>query len=160
MATMAAVLRADPGGSRQSCAFLREYRQRRAEAGTARGRVFKLKASLSKSRCEQSDRSKPFGRCCRTRPFMFSLERRCHGECVTQKYTPSFNALASSLCRAHLLALVVGEALAHGLGHFAKLAREANHRDMGRAILHHDEGRQAALALDQRADRAAAGAPS
>lgn len=38
------------------------------------------------------------GKYCRTRPFMFSLEPRCHGLCGSQKYTAIPVALASSLC--------------------------------------------------------------
>ena len=34
-----------------------------------------------------TERSVPLGRNCRTRPFQFSLEPRCHGECGSQKYT-------------------------------------------------------------------------
>src|SRR4051812_5232756 len=41
----------------------------------------------SSSACENTDRSVPLGKYCRSRPLVFSLEPRCQGLCGSQKYT-------------------------------------------------------------------------
>ena len=56
-------------------------------AGVANRRVLRgrsLAAELSWA-CEYTDRSVPFGKYCRSRPLVFSLEPRCHGLCGSQK---------------------------------------------------------------------------
>ena len=43
------------------------------------------RATLLSWACEYTDRSVPFGKYCRSRPLVFSLEPRCHGLCGSQK---------------------------------------------------------------------------
>jgi Transposase, Mutator family len=50
-----------------------------------RGRSFSSAAMLSSSSAVQALRSVPFGKYCRSRPFVFSLVGRCHGECGSAK---------------------------------------------------------------------------
>ena len=44
-----------------------------------RGRSLSCRATLLSWACEYTDRSVPFGKYCRSRPLVFSLEPRCHG---------------------------------------------------------------------------------
>src|ERR1700720_3524690 len=50
-----------------------------------RGRSLSCRATLLSWACEYTDRSVPFGKYCRSRPLVFSLEPRCHGLCGSQK---------------------------------------------------------------------------
>jgi hypothetical protein len=50
-----------------------------------RGRSFSSAAMLSSWSAVQALRSVPFGKYCRSRPFVFSLVGRCHGECGSAK---------------------------------------------------------------------------
>ena len=52
-----------------------------------RGRSLSCRATLLSWACEYTDRSVPFGKYCRSRPLVFSLEPRCHGLCRSQKIT-------------------------------------------------------------------------
>src|SRR3989440_7724049 len=51
----------------------------------SRGLPFSSAATLSSSSWVCKDRSVPFGKYCRSNPFVFSLVPRCHGECGSQK---------------------------------------------------------------------------
>ena len=62
----------------------------RASAGVfqsrvLRGRVLSARATASRSARECRARSVPFGKYCRSSPFVFSLEPRCQGLCGSQK---------------------------------------------------------------------------
>jgi hypothetical protein len=61
-----------------ACCGVRSPRQRR-------GRSFSSAAMLSSCSALQAVRSVPFGRYCRSRPFVFSLVGRCQGECGSAK---------------------------------------------------------------------------
>src|SRR5262245_65670137 len=50
-----------------------------------RGRSLSCRATLLSWACEYTDKSVPFGKYCRSRPLVFSLEPRCHGLCGSQK---------------------------------------------------------------------------
>lgn len=50
------------------------------QSRVCRGRSFSSSATASSSACVYPDRSVPFGKYCRSRPFVFSLLPRCHGE--------------------------------------------------------------------------------
>jgi len=56
-----------------------------ANPKVVRGRSLSCRATLLSCACEYTDKSIPFGKYCRRRPLVISLEPRCHGRCGSQK---------------------------------------------------------------------------
>ena len=56
-----------------------------SNSSVLRGRSLSSRATLFRCACECTDKSVPFGKYCRSRPFVFSFEPRCHGLCGSQK---------------------------------------------------------------------------
>ncbi len=56
-----------------------------SNSSVLRGRSLSSRATLFRCACECTDKSVLFGKYCRSRPFVFSLEPRCHGLCGSQK---------------------------------------------------------------------------
>src|SRR5690625_1851584 len=56
-------------------------------ARTFRGRLFRARATASRSWASHLDRSVPLGKYWRRSPLLFSFVGRCQGECGSAKYT-------------------------------------------------------------------------
>jgi hypothetical protein len=86
-----------------------------------------LSSSATPSTCASvtAAKSVAVGKCCRSRPLVFSSEPRCQGACGSQKKTFAVGVDADLLPVAHLGTLVPGQRAAQRLRQGLRVAREA-----------------------------------